>query len=260
MKKKWNSVAVIGIIALLGIGYFIPMGIMWIEDWNLKMQQSKVEIKPIQLDSQKVDVIEELSVFADMLSNRLVVDVGPGFSEDYDANQAVQDEMSQIEGTESEQSTSRDLKQKAQDFLLLMDVKEEIVLEKFQATNYVMMVEKNAEQVYSIWESICYDEAGKEYYLWIDASTEKVMAFDIPYQVIGHSDEGFQSMIWRLWDYYALSDYGLLGTNLAEDQTNLYKTKYWKNEIRMLDAAFEVQLSVCIYKEGDRLLFNMHPQ
>lgn len=258
MKKKWNSIAVIGIIALLGIGYFIPMGIMWIEDWNLKMQQSKVEINPIQLDSQKVDVIEELSVFADMLSNRLVVDVGPGISEDYDANQVEQDEMLQLEESESEQSVSRNLKQKVQEFLTLMDVKEELVLEKLEAANYAMMAE-NAEQVYSIWECVGYDEAGKEYYFWMDVSTEKVMAFDFPYQVIGHSDEGFHSMIWRLWDYYALSDYGFPVMNLAEEQKNLYKTKYWKNEIQMLDDALEVQLSVCVYKEGDRLLFNKHP-
>lgn len=252
MKKKMNSVAILAILCLLGMGYLIPTAIMIVEDRELRSEKKLIEIDDIQLSSKNVDTIEVLGFFPDMLMNYILVDVGEGIQEDYT-------ESVQSESNETEQEYSTSLHKNVQDFLLLLDAKEEAIFEKFYATNYVMMVAANDDRVCSVWECVGVDASGTAYYFWVDDSTGKVMAFDIPYTVIGHLDEGFYSAMDRVVDYYEISAYGFPAYQYVETQSNLYKTKYWQNGLVFMDKEGNEQLGISIYKTGDRLLFNNYP-
>ena len=252
MKNRRNYVAILGIIALLFIGYLIPSFVMKLEDFDLWKEKKSVKIEAIQLDNQKVDVIEELSVFAEMLSESNIVEEGSAIKEDY------RNEMQQIENEavkdSEEEDASKSLYQTVQEFLTLLDVKEEIVMEKFSAQNYDMMVE---EKFYSVWSCVGTDYSGTTYYFWVDATTEMIMAFDVPYEIIGKTDEAFYTALMsRIVAYYDFEKYGLALYSFSEVHEYLYKTKYWSNNLQIYDKAGKEQLSICIYKNGDRLLFN----
>lgn len=251
MKKKRNNVVVLAIIGLLGIGYLIPTAIMKLEDMGLWSEKKSIEIEEIQLNSQEVDVIEELEVFPEMLSNNIVVGMGDGVEEEYAGA------MQQAEDSE-EQSVLETLYHTTQDFLTMLDVKEELRLEKFSAINYAMMVDKDDERVYSIWSCVGYDKGGNAYYFWMDATTKKVMAFDVPYSTIGNSDEAFYSAMDRIIDYYDFSAYGFPVYSFSETPSMLYYNKYWSNDLLILNKEGEEKLSICVYKMGDRLLFNTY--
>ena len=45
----------------------------------------------------------------------------------------------------------------------------------------------------------------------------------------------------------------------AVDMDELLKTKYWKNEIEILDKDLEIILSLGIHRNGERFLFNVEP-
>ncbi|MBQ8518246.1 MAG: hypothetical protein IJ455_01415 [Agathobacter sp.] len=252
MKKKMNSAAILVILCLLGIGYLIPTVIMAVEDRSLQMEKKAIEIDEIQLSSQNVDTIEMLGFFPDMLMNYIVVDVGEGIQEDYM-------ESVQSGSNEMEQNNSTSLQKNVQEFLLMLNAKEEIVFEKFYATNYAMMVEVNDDRVCSVWECVGVDAGENEYIFWVYDGTGKVMAFDVPYNVIGYMDEGFYSAMDRVMEYYEISDYGFPAYQYIDTQTNLYKTKYWQNGLLLLDKEGYEKLCIHIYKTGDRLLFNNYP-
>lgn len=252
MKKNRNYVAILGIISLLFVGYLIPATVMKLEDLDLWKEKKTIEIEAIQLDNQKVDVIEELSVFAEMLSQSDIVEVGQEIKEERN-NEMLQLENEAVKDSE-EETTSKSLYQTVQEFLTMLDVKEEIVMKEFSAQNYVMMVK---EKFYSIWACIGTDSSGTTYYFWVDAATEMVMAFDVPYVIIGKTDEAFYTALMsRLVEYYDFEKYGLGLYSFSEEPKYLYKTKYWSNNLQLYDKAGKEQLSICINKNGDRLLFN----
>lgn len=252
MKKRRNYVAILGIIALLFVGYLIPSVLMKLEDLDLWEEKKSIEIEAIQLDNQKVDVIEELSVFAEMILKSDIVEVGSEIKEDH-SNEMQQLENEAVKDSE-EETVSKSLYQTVQEFLTMLDVKEEMVMKEFSAQNYVMMVD---EKFYSIWACVGIDDNGTTYYFWVDAATEVVMAFDVPYVIVGKTDEAFyNAMMSRLVEYYDFEKYGLGLYSFSEEHEYLYKTKYWSNNLQLYDKAGKQQLSICIYKNGDRLLFN----
>lgn len=252
MKKRRNYVAILGIIALLFVGYLIPSAVMKLEDIDLWEEKKSIKIEAIQLDNQKVDVIEELSVFAEMLLESDIVEVDGEIKEEH-RNEMQQLENEAVKDSE-EETVSKSLYQNIQEFLTMLDVKEEFVIKSFSAQNYVMMVK---EKFYSIWVCAGTDSSGAIYYFWVDAATEMVMAFDVPYEIIGKTDEAFYTaMMSRLVAYYDFEKNGLPLYSFSEEHEYLYKTKYWSNNLQLYDKAGKEQLSICIYKNGDRLLFN----
>ena len=164
MVKRKNILPILGIVVILGIGYCIPSIVMWVKDLSLLYEEKEVEIEAIQLDSQDVDMMEALHVFSDMLSNHLVVEVGDSFKMTY--AEAMKDE---------ETSIPSDLYRNIQDFLTMLDVKEEVILAEFYAQNYVMMPEGTEEKMYSIWVCKGIDKRNVEYHFWVDATLNKVM-------------------------------------------------------------------------------------
>ncbi len=246
MKRRKNIPAILGIILLLGSGYCIPTIVMCLRDWSLMYEEKEVEIASIQLDSQDVDMMEALDVFSDMLSNHLIVEVGDGFDINYE--EAMKDD-----------SVPNALYSSMQDFLIMLDVKEEAELVDFAAQNYVMMTKMDEEKLYSVWMCEGKDRSGREYYFWVDASLNKVLAFDVPFDIFGKGNEAFYSGLSRMVDYYDFEAYGSSIRSYASDMDKLLKSKYWKNEMEILDKEFNIILSLGIYRDGDRFLFNVSP-
>lgn len=251
MKKKTNSMVLLGIILLLGIGYGIPGAIMKLEDAALWREKKSIEIEEIQLNTQKVDMIETLEIFPEILSNHIVVEVGESEKEE-------QNNMPQDSEVSNEQGNSEQLSNIVQEFLALLDTKNERLLELFAATNYVMMADKNDERIYSIWSCVGYDTQGNVYYVWVDAISQKIMAFDIPYEVVGDSAETFYVAIEQVVAYYRFSEVRVLNYYFSEKMEAPHKKKYWSNDLLFFDETGEEILSMCMYKNGDRLLFNTY--
>jgi len=248
MKKRKSTRAILGIVALLGIGYFIPIMVMWLRDLSLMNEEKEVEIEAIQLDSQNVDLLETLQVFSSMLSWNVIVEEGDGFAETY--IEAMKD---------GETSVASELYKSVQSFLTMLDVKEEVVLVEFYAQNYVMMAQGNEERMYSIWVCKGKDKSDIEYLFWVDATLNKVMAFDVPFWIFGKDNEAFYAGLNRVIEYYDFASYGSPAGSYASDMDELVKMKYWKNELEILNKDLEILLSLGIYRDGERFLFNVEP-
>lgn len=248
MKKDKSLIVVIGIVILLAVGYYIPTIVMQIKDWSMMKEEIEVEMESILLDTQEVDQIEALDHYSEMISSQLIVEVGDGFAES-------RTEVMQHE----EEALQRELFMHVQEFLTLLDVKEDVKLVEFSAQNYTMMAKSNEEKMYSIWMCKGEDKSGEEYLFWIDATLNKVMSFDIPLELFGKDNEAFYSGLERVLDYYNFESFGFPIHSYAVDMDELLKTKYWKNEIEILDKDLEIILSLGIHRNGERFLFNVEP-
>ena len=248
MKKDKRIWAIVGIVLLLGIGYFLPTIVMQLKDWLLTKEEKDVEIEAIQLETQDVDMMEALSVFSQMLSNNLIVEEGQDF------------EISYAEVMQGEaDSVPKELYGDIQAFLTMLDVKEEVVLAELYAQNYVMMADKNDEKLYSVWVCKGIDKSGKEYSFWVDATLNRVMAFNVPFSIFGKSDEAFNSGFERVLEYYDFASYGSPICGYAVDMEELQSKKYWKNEVEILNKDLQVLLTLGVHRNGDRFLFNVDP-
>lgn len=248
MEKRKNILPILGIVVILGIGYCIPSIVMWVKDLSLLYEEKEVEIEAIQLDSQDVDMMEALHVFSDMISNHLIVEMGDSFKMTY--AEAMKDE---------ETSIPSELYRNIQDFLTMLDVKEEVILAEFYAQNYVMMAKGTEEKMYSIWVCKGIDKRNVEYHFWVDATLNKVMAFDVPFEIFGKGEEAFYSGLDRVTNYYDFASYGCALYSYAYDMSDMVKTKYWKNELEVIDKEFEILISLGLYRDGERFLFNVMP-
>lgn len=253
MRKKINILAVMGIFLLLALGYFVPPIVMAMEDRHLQSENKTFFIEEIELNFQNVDMLEELSLFSDMLSQNIIVEIGKEtYEEDFvaekeDAQQAVQEQVS----SEKYQIIKTVIKE----FLAVLNMENELEFEKISAINYVMMASYNDEKVYSVWKCCGVDEKEQSYCFWIDDFTRKVMAFEVPYEIIGTLDESFYQVMENVKEYYGFAVFGL-----AEHQENLYKSKYWQNSLMLLNEDKEEGLELYIFKTGETLYFNMYPR
>ena len=125
MKKNNRSLAIIGIVLLLGIGYLIPTIVMQLKDWSLIKEEKEVEIEAIQIEPQETDLIEALSGFSDMFAKYMIVEVGDDFTRSY--AEVVKEDSS---------SVPNKLYNNVQSFLRMLDVKEMVVLVEFTQKKY----------------------------------------------------------------------------------------------------------------------------
>ncbi|MBQ6843593.1 MAG: hypothetical protein IJO60_03030 [Agathobacter sp.] len=246
MKTRKSSWAILGIVVLLGIGYLIPTMVMQLNDWSLNNTQKDVEIEAIQLETGNLDLLEALQSFSKMISNNIIVEAGTGFSMSYD------EAMKQTKGDVSEE-----LYTSVQEFLTILDVKEEAVLEEFYAQNYVMLVDEKDETMYSVWVCEGTDRSGKTYVFWVDATLNKVMAFDVPFAIFGNGEEAFFTGMERVIQYYEFSSYESLLYSYSSDMSELLKAKkYWQNEVEILDKNLDIILTLKFGQNENRFWFN----
>lgn len=242
--SKGNSFGVFAILLLLCLGYFIPTAILAVEDEGLIQEEKSIAIEKIELITPKADVVEQLRIFEEMMFSHIVISMD---------GDKVHESVKQPENETEYRNDESNLRACVQEFWQVF--KEEVlVYEKFSFTNYIMMAGNKNDSMHSIWECTSVDKDGKEYYFWIDDATGKVVAFDIPYENVGYMDEEFYAAINRLTEYYGFSSYEFI-----DILRNLYKTKYWQNGIILREENMGVELSLNIYKSGDRLQFNNYP-
>lgn len=124
-----------------------------------------------------------------------------------------------------------------------------------KATHYVMMVASDDERVCSLWQFSGIDKDKQEYVIWIEDTSGKVIAFEIPFSYMGKTDENFYISLDALSNYYGFSTFGL-----NEHFINVYKIEYWENEMVLIDEIVGEKIEVMLYKNGDKLFFNMYPK
>lgn len=246
--KKWNSFAVAGIACLMVLGYEIPSVVMTIEDDGRKSELKSYEIEEISLSFQNVNIDEEMAVFSDMLLNNILVEVGATSIEirPDEGSQESQDYEGEVEYTKINDSINK--------FLKILSPESEIEFVDFKANYYVMMVSKEDERVYPIWECYGMDTQKQAYRFWLDDLTGTVLAFEVPYVIIGESDKALHMTIERIGNYYGYEIYGL-----AETISGAYKIDSWQNALMLFDEGGNEQNNLYIFKIGDRLLFNIFP-
>ena len=252
-RKRINLIAVIGICVLLALGYFVPLIVMAMEDHDLQSESKVFSIEEIELNFQDIDMIEELAVFPSMLSNHIIVEVGKeSYEEEYEA---IKDSVQQTVQEKLSSEKYQMIKTAIRDFFAVLGVEQQSKFVKFSTSNYVMMASYNDEKAYSIWKCEVVDEKELSYCFWIDDFTEKVMAFKIPYEIIGTSDENFYEAMGSLANYYGFHHYKLI-----EAQKYLYKSKYWEDSILLYDEKEGKKLELYLCKIGDILYFNRYPE
>lgn len=251
MRKK-NSLAVAGIVLLLALGYSIPSVVMAIEDDGRKSELKSFAIEEIQLSFQNVNIEEEMGIFPDMLLNNIVVEMG--------------DTSIKVQADEDSQGTQENTQEELEDkeyikiensidaFLDVLQPEYTIEFVDFKATYYVLMVSQEDERVYPILECYGIDKEKREYRFWLDDISGTVLAFEIPYEVIGVSDEELYMALERMGKYYGYEVY-----SLAEYLSDVYKIASWQNALMLFDEEKNTQNTVYIFKVGERLLFNVYP-
>lgn len=245
--NKGNSFGVIAILLLLGLGYFIPTAILAVEDKGLMQEKKSIAIDEIELNLQRGDVIEQVSVFAEMMHGRIVIQMD-------EEKEAVEENVIQSEDASEQRKDESNLTECIQKFWSCFSGKENLEFEKFFAEDYVMMAGAHSDSLYAIWECTGVGKDGEQYLFWMDDATGKLLGFDIPYLSVGNTDGEFYSAINGISAYYGFSSYEFMDV-----LHNLSKTKYWQNGIIFYDENLDVKLSLNIYKNGDRLLFNIYP-
>lgn len=242
-----NSFGVLAILLLLCLGYFIPAAILAVEDEGLLQEEKMIAIDEIELNPQRVDIIEQISIFAEMMHSRIVIRMD-------EQKEYVEENVMQSDSLTEQKTDENNLDECIQEFWKCFKGEEELEFEKFLAQDYVMMAGTNNDSLYSIWECTGVGKDEEQFIFWIDDATGKILGFDIPYSSVGNLDGEFYSAIHLISRYYGFSSYEFLDV-----LRNLSKTKYWENGITFYDEDLSVELSLNIYKNGDRLLFNIYP-
>lgn len=244
MKKRRCDLAILGMLCLIGLGYYIPIGTMRLEDKNLRTERKTIEIEDISLNMQKENIIEKLGIFNEMLMNDFVIMV--------DEKIMIASETKQANDETNEKKANM-LQQYLSDFWENLDLKEDLKYETFQATRYAMMVSPRDKRVFSVWQCKGINEGNDPYCFWVDDATGKVMAFEIPYSYIGKTDEDFYRMMQNLTEYY-----GFHGFDLTDEQSELYETEYWQNGLLISDGENMNRQLLYVLKIGENLRFNMY--
>lgn len=251
MKKK-NCFAVAGIVLLLVAGYYMPSVIMVVADEGRNAALKSFQIEEIQLNFQNVDIEEELEIFPVMLLNNIVIEKGKT-SITVRPNADLQGGTEQVE-MESADEESFSVLESVKDFFEVLCPNEDIEFVDFKAEYYVMMVSSEDERVYPLWGCYGIDKEKRDYSIWMDDHSKKVMAFDVPFEVIGMTDQDFFSAVESLGVYYGYEVFGFSG-----DVSNVYKIKTWQDTCMFFDETGKVEKPLYIGKMGERFLFNVYP-
>lgn len=249
MRKKENSLALLGVVVLLFFGYSIPTVAMAMEDRGLLKEAKSIEIDEIKLNVQSMDVVETLDVFPDVLMNNIVVETATKVSSGVSGGHTEsQEQMSSTGDYEKIQSS-------IEFFWNLLHVEKEIEFVEFTATHYIMMVASDDERVCSLWKCHGMDENKQEYVFWIEDTSGKILAFVIPFHFVGMDNESFYMSMGDLGQYYGFSNYGL-----KDFFTEVYEMNYWENYLYLFDEQDDVKVNITLYKNRDKLYFNLYPQ
>ena len=245
--KKRNRMALIGIVMLLALGYTIPIVAMAVDDEGLLKETKSVQLDSIELNVQGMEFAELLEVFSFVLANNIVVE-SDVVVETY--KEEVQESTDLLNSTEA----SAMIKLSIKTFLDVFGISE-VEFVDFKATHYVMMLGPEDERVCSVWKCYGMDELKQEYLFWIEEGNGKVLAFEMPFVYVGKEYEMFFQSMDALARYYAFE-----GFKLWEDFSEAYKFKSWESDIMFFDKEGNGELNIRIYKNGEKLYFNMYPK
>lgn len=251
--KKENCFAVAGIILLLILGYCIPSVFMKMTDEQRTAASKSFQIEEIQLDFTNVNIEEELEIFPEMLLNEIVIEQGQ-MSISISPSEDLQSTEEDIE-LQTIKKESQIVLESVNVFLDVLCPESEIEFVDFKAEYYVMMVSSEDKRVYPIWICFGVDNEEREYRIWLDDISKKVMAFEVPFEVMGMTDKEFLTAMERLGEYYGCEVFAL-----SDTISNVYKIKTWQNTWMTYNKEEKEKNSIYIGKMGERFWFNVYPE
>lgn len=231
MKNKRSVIAIFGMALAFAFGFVIPMVITVFEDNYLQSKTKNYKIEEISLHSVEGDLTEKLTVFQELLVEKIFV-------------QKSMTEMS---------SDSKGVEKKAAEFLLTLREKEEVEFQKFSATSLVI-ADAGMDKVYSLWKCYAVDEYENKYLFWIDETTEKVLAFEIQGDVTQMDNEDYYMMAYNLTKYYGYTRGGFVENDIKFQDKEKEETA-----IVFYNEAAGEEFVLMFYKNGNILSFNMFP-
>lgn len=231
MKNKKNYFAVLCIAILLFVAYMVPTGITILEDRHLQSKSKKFEIEKITLNTDEADLEGKLTAIQEVLQENVVI-------------------------TESQEKFSQeqiDFRKQVEDCLGVLDDNIGTDFEKSVASQMAFM-DTAANKVYSLWKYIFVDSSAQEHIFWIDAETEKVLAFEIPFFSKEINEEECYKMVHGLATYY-----GYTGSAIDDKVSVLLTEKYSETAIRFYNEVEGTEVMLMLYRSGEYLSFNMYP-
>lgn len=264
---------------LLLLGYGIPSIVMIFEDKERKLELKSFVLEDISLDSQNVDILEIMEVFPDMILNPILVEsqetmieiktenvqdetenmVSEGRNETHENNGTAQEQIQENHETvgqtqeSNKNANAKRIENSITEFLEIFPSEHSIEFVELKAKYFVLMVSEEDKRIYPFWECYGMDTEKREYYFWL--SSDKVVAFQIPYDIIGVSDEKFVEVIEGLGEYYNVEIIGL-----AESISQVYKEDYWQNALMLFRKEEEKDpLYLNMFKIKEDFLFNIYP-
>lgn len=233
MKSLWNSITFIVIGLLFVLGYVIPSAVTKWEDQSLASKTKAFEIDEISLNSNEVDIAEKLSAFQELLAYDMVL-----HDAEIEADDSRVDEVA---------------RQNVEAFIKMLNEEYMPIFERFFVSSMVT-ADVEGDSVYQLWRCIVIDSAGYAYVFWLDAATEKVMAFEVTLEAIPLTSKNSSLITKTLAEYYGFSTYELLG-NIS----TIEKEKSWKGELHFFNPEEGSEIYLPIYKDKYRVTFNMYP-
>ena len=142
--KKHNTIALLGIVVLLVLGYTIPIVSMAVEDDGLLKESKCVKLDNIELSAQSMELEELMQVFHEVLLNNIVVESS--------------NSMEQLSSTEAYEN----IKLSVHTFMNLFAIGD-VEFVDIKVEKYVMMVNHYDERVCSVWRYYGIDKMKQEY-------------------------------------------------------------------------------------------------
>ena len=186
---------VLGIAVLLVISYFIPTIVTVAEDNSLEKKTRTYQIENVTISQNENDFLDEIENFPDIMGqDKMYVKSGKNMT----AEQVLEVEKAFVK-------------------LLMGDLYAMTFADSDQETmvyydaSAFLATSADYETVYYLWDCNFADAYGREYTLWIDDATGKVLGFftPIPEGFLEKNGEVNQEICKNLMEYYGYQDWGL---------------------------------------------------
>lgn len=157
--------AVLGTAVLLLVAYMIPEAVSGIEDRHLEKESKSYEIDEISITSASTSFWEEMQEFSTLTTASIMVE------QEY----VSVEEKDKLEVAKTGNLTVEEAGRCAEEFIKILD--QNVDVKKFSA-NLTVMYSSYSGNVYEVWACDVFGTDGREYILWLDDATGKVLAFE----------------------------------------------------------------------------------
>ena len=235
MRKIKNKIILLLVTVLILFSYAVPEIVTVYEDRHLQSSVQAFEIEKISLNSNTVDIKEELEIFRKLLEGSVII------------------QQSEVE--EDSELEYKIAKENVLEFLGFLDGENVPEFQEFSLSSLVL-ADISIEKVYPLWKCYAVDENGEGYILWLDEITGKIIAFDLPTYKITMDEEKCEAFFEQLKEYYGFPDCDWTGAE------SMWEYDYaWGGEILFYNEAGVRDVAAAVlpfWRNEDRIYMNMY--